>query len=173
MTTTNNLTAERLRYLLAYDSLTGDFTWLRPTSNRVYAGRKAGRLDSHGYVVCGIDGVSYYGHRLAWLHTYGTLPSKSLDHINGNPADNRIVNLREATHAENYQNLGLRKTNTSGFSNVSWSKPHKKWASYIMRDGKKRHLGLFDDPEVAHNAYLAAKSVTHTFSPVPRHLRDD
>lgn len=94
----------------------------------------------------------------------------SYDHINGNRSDNRISNLRLAQHRENGQNQALRKTNTSGKHGVSWSKPHNKWAAYIMKDGRKRHLGLFDSLEDAGDAYLAGKARLHQFQPVPRDL---
>ena len=42
-------------------------------------------------------------HRLVWVLVYGRFP-KQIDHINGNPKDNRIENLREVNQSENDMN---------------------------------------------------------------------
>ena len=165
-----NLTLDRLKKVLSYDHTTGVFHWRVSTSNRVKAGRMAGRDNGVGYLRLMLDRRLYYTHRLAWMYVHGTMPEVEIDHINGNRSDNRISNLRLAQHRENGQNQVLRKTNTSGKHGVSWSKPHNKWAAYIMKDGRKRHLGLFDSLEDAGDAYLAGKARLHQFQPVPRDL---
>lgn len=164
----NKITAERLRSLLSYDSATGIFAWLKPTSNRVSVGCRAGRDNGNGYRRINIDGRSYYEHHLAWLHVHGEWPEYEIDHRDGERSHNWISNLRPATHEENGQNQPLRSTNTSGAHGVSWSKPHSKWAAYIWTGGKKKHLGLFVNREDASRAYLAAKRELHAFQPVPR-----
>lgn len=40
-------------------------------------------------------------HRIAWAMVNGRWPPDEIDHINRNRADNRLANLREATHLEN------------------------------------------------------------------------
>lgn len=165
-----DLTLDRLKKVLSYDRTTGVFYWRVSTSNRVKAGRMAGRDNGVGYLRLMLDRRLYYTHRLAWMYVHGTMPEVEIDHINGNRSDNRISNLRLAQHRENGQNQALRKTNTSGKHGVSWSKPHNKWAAYIMKDGRKRHLGLFDSLEDAGDAYLAGKARLHQFQPVPRDL---
>ena len=42
-------------------------------------------------------------HRMAWALYYGRWPSQ-IDHINGDPTDNRLCNLREVSHSENNAN---------------------------------------------------------------------
>tara|TARA_R110000822_G_scaffold133729_1_gene271212 strand:+ start:244 stop:696 length:453 start_codon:yes stop_codon:yes gene_type:complete len=62
-------------------------------------------------------------HRLVGLHYLANPDNKiCLDHINRNSGDNRLENLRWATHSENQQNTGVRKDNTSGIKNISYSK---------------------------------------------------
>lgn len=162
------LTAERLGEVLAYEPDTGIFRWRIRPSNRVKVGAVAGRSNGNGYTRICIDGVNHYAHRLAWLAVHGKHPAGEVDHSNGNRADNRIANLRVGTHAQNAQNQPLRVTNTSGRHGVSWSKPHGKWAAYIVKAGRKSHLGLFDCIVKAGEAYMAAKARMHAFQPVPR-----
>ena len=78
-----------------------------------------------------------------------------VDHINGNPLDNRKSNLRICTHAENQRNRGANKNNTSGYKGVSWHKRNKKWACQIKHNYKKIHVGNYATPEEAARAYDA------------------
>ena len=126
-----NLTQDRLKYLLSYDSETGVFVWVRTTSNRVSVGSRAGRDNGNGYRRINIDGCPYYEHVLAWLYTHGEYPRVEIDHKDGDGYNNCISNLREATHLENGQNQSLRSTNTTGAHGVSFSKLHKKYEAYI------------------------------------------
>jgi hypothetical protein len=162
---------ERLRQLLDYDPETGIFTRRITTSSRALKGTKAGRNNGNGYLRIMIDGYTDYAHRLAWFHFYGEWPEFEIDHIDGNGKNNRILNLRDGTHAENFQNLSIRNTNKSGRTGVSWSKLHSKWEAYIWVNSKKKHLGLFDDLNEAGGAYLKAKQELHHFQPTPRGAR--
>ena len=138
------ITADQLRALLHYDPDTGFFRW-REGIDHWRAGLPAGTLykqrpngpkrvaiiigtaSEEKYKVIGVRRRVYKAHRLAWLYVYGEWPDGEVDHINGDPADNRIVNLRVATSAENCRNRGLRADNTSGIKGVSWSKRSKRW----------------------------------------------
>jgi hypothetical protein len=81
-----------------------------------------------------------------------------IDHINGNPLDNRKSNLRICTRAENQSNRGPQKNNTSGYKGVSYKKPSKswkaqKWRAQINCRGESICIGYFDTPEEAARAY--------------------
>lgn len=76
-----------------------------------------------------------------------------VDHINGNGLDNRRVNLRSATEAQNSKNRRRRSDNTSGFKGVYWHAQRGRWAVCAFVNGKNRHLGLFDDITEAAQAY--------------------
>lgn len=103
------LTAERLRELLTYDPETGEFRW-RYTRGCRARGQIAGTVTCLGYLTIAIDGRKYKAHRLAWLHVHGEWPYPEIDHINRIKLDNRLVNLRRATRAENNANrVVLRK----------------------------------------------------------------
>lgn len=164
------LTAVRLRTVLDYDLDTGLFKWRISTSNRALAGSVAGRSNGNGYRRIMIDHGTYYAHRLAWFYVYGEWPVDELDHADGNRSNNRILNLRPATHAENGQNQPLRCSNSSGKHCVSWHKHAFKWCAYIWVSGKKKHLGLFESIDDASAAYLKAKAMHHQFQPIPRDL---
>lgn len=161
------LTQSRLKELLHYDPETGVFVWRIPRGS-AKTGDVAGCPHPEGYRKIMIDRKIYLAHRLAWLYVHGAWPKDEIDHRNGVRADNRFTNLREATRAENGQNLKIRADNTSGFIGVSWYKPARKWQAHINLAGRNKNLGCFDTPEAAHAAYLAAKAEHHTFQPTIR-----
>lgn len=146
---------ENLKRILRYSKSTGQFVWRVKYSKKVVAGAVAGGLNSAGYVVIGIDGKTYYAHRLAWFYVTGVWPSQ-IDHKNGNRSDNKWSNLRIATHQQNILNAKRASNNTSGSKGVSWHKAAGKWSAYIILDGKKRHLGLHETPSEAHAEYMKA-----------------
>jgi len=76
-----------------------------------------------------------------------------VDHKNGNPLDNRRENLRIATILQNNQNRCSNKNSTSPFKGVSWEEDRQKWRVQIFSDGKKIHIGRFDDQIEAAKAY--------------------
>lgn len=167
----DSLTQTHLKEWLHYARETGVFTWRARPSNRVSIGAVAGSLSqARGYWTIYIGGRNYQAHRLAWLYVTGDWPVAQIDHVNGAREDNRFVNLREASPAENRQNTGLNRNNTSGFVGVSFDKAKGKWRATIWVGYVQQHLGRFDTPEAAYTAYLAAKAQHHTFNPVPRDL---
>ena len=85
----------------------------------------------------------------------------TVDHINGNSLDNRRSNLRQATQSENMRNVGLTCANTSGAKGVHWLKSASKWQARIRHEGKRIHLGLFDNLDDARAAYQSAAVRLH------------
>jgi hypothetical protein len=156
-----SLTAARLREVLSYDPDTGIFTW-RVSRGTAKAGSVAGSPDKDGYVILGLYGRLYKAHRLALFHAYGSMPDTHIDHRNGVPGDNRLSNLRPATRSGNCQNQRCaHSNNVSGLLGVS--QDGNRWRAQIQVDGVNRYLGLFNTPELAHAAYLAAKALYHPF----------
>lgn len=82
--------------------------------------------------------------------------SRQVDHIDGNGLNNRRGNLRIATESENNFNRDIQRNNTSGFRGVSFHRGTGKWMSQTTVKGKYHNLGLYETPEQAHEAYLAA-----------------
>mgnify|MGYP003544058816 CR=1 FL=1 len=145
------LTPSQIRDVLDYDVETGVLTW-RISSGTRKAGQKAGGIALE-YLSVGIKGKRYQAHRLAWAHYFGEWPSGEVDHINRDKLDNRIVNLRVASRAQNGANCSLSKSNTSGAKGVTWVRREGKWQAQIMVGRKHRHLGYFDSVATAAAAY--------------------
>jgi len=138
------ITQKRLKELLSYNTETGLFTWLVSTG-KARAGSVAGTTSTNGYVYITANGTRRGAHRFAWMYVYGKFPKNDIDHINHNPADNRISNLREVTRAENMRNASLSKANTSGVTGVGLFRRDNKHHSQIMINGETIHLGYFDN----------------------------
>lgn len=90
------------------------------------------------------------------------LPGQVIDHINRDKLDNRRINLRFVTVAENAWNvIEADPRSSTGFRGVTLHEETGKWRARICRHGNNRSLGLFDTPEEAHAAYCAAKLILH------------
>ena len=169
---TSDITPEFVREYLHYDPNTGLFTWLKTIRHggKAKVGAVAGVKTVNGRIAIGISKCRFYAHRLVWLYVYGRWPEKHIDHIDGDPSNNRLFNLREANQSQNLQNLSRKpkKSNTSGFIGASWSKHHQRWVATIRINGKQTYLGRFHTAELAHAAYCKAKAEHHKFQPVLR-----
>ncbi len=167
--TINNLTADFVKSVLDYDPLTGELRWKKrfdfnkcDAFNTRFAGKLAGNIDqSTGYKKVYINGRHYYIHRIAWLIVTGKWPVHEIDHINCNKADNRWHNMREANHCENARNRGGDPRNITGIKGVHWRKRANRWTSSIRVNKKLIHLGYFNSPKEAHNAYRNAAEKFH------------
>lgn len=155
----STLTVERLRGLLDYSQETGVFTW-RESRGKAKAGAVAGCREHRGYIVISIDGVRYYAHRLAVLHMTGRWPAAFVDHRSGNKGDNRAAELRDVAHAVNQQNQRTASANNK-LGVLGVRKFGKRFRSAICVGGAAKHLGTFDTPELAYDAYIAAKRRLH------------
>lgn len=147
------LTQSELKSLFHYCEESGIFTRIKTTSSRAIAGDIAGYVDSAGYLQIRIGKTLHRAHRLAWLYVYGYFPAHHVDHINRNPSDNRIANLREATASENLRNTAVPVSNTSGYKGVTFSKAANKWMARCTVNRKDNYLGLFATAELASAAY--------------------
>lgn len=139
------ITQKELKEHLYYEPKTGIFTWIRHFGGATSPGKIAGCLHKeNGYIQIQINRNQIYAHRLAYLYVYGFLPEHNLDHINRNKTDNRISNLREASHQCNAINCGISKNNTSGIKGVSWHKYRKKWVAQIKFNMKGINMGDYE-----------------------------
>lgn len=154
------VTQELLKELFEYKD--GNLYWIKKPSKKspIVVGEKAGYKRPTGYIAIGINKKMYLVHRLVYLYHFGTFPNV-LDHIDGNPSNNCIENLREATHRENSLNSRIRYDNTSGYKNVSWHKLRKKWYVQMKVNGKPTPIGYYDDVELANKAAIMAREKYH------------
>ena len=141
---------------LNYDQETGVFTWKHDGTRGVKAGHVAGSRMTSGYIALSVSGKKALGHRIAWLFAHGEFAQGNIDHINRDKSDNRISNLRLATHEQNAQNRLKNCKNTSGYKGVTWHKRDKRWQAAITIKGKVLHLGYYKNPEQASIAYIEA-----------------
>lgn len=133
-----------LREYFDYNPESGALTWVK-SRGRTAVGTKVSGLDARGYFRIGFHKQRFFAHRVAFALYYGRWPTNEIDHIDGNRGNNRISNLREATHAENMRNRTIHSTNVSGISGVSWHKARRKWRAQIGGTKDRKHLGLFDN----------------------------
>lgn len=94
-----------------------------------------------GYPATHSHGKTVVLHRLMFPNADG-----ELDHINGDKLDNRRSNLRIVTHQQNAYNQRRRRTNTSGYIGVSHTRELGSYEAYIHHQGRKYHLGIYNDP---------------------------
>ena len=93
-----------------YSPDTGEFIWIK-SRHGVRVGAVAGTVDK-GYRRITIDYKQYFAHQLVWLYHHGDFPEKGIDHINGNPSDNKLGNLRVVSQVENGRNQKRSTRNT-------------------------------------------------------------
>lgn len=147
---------ERIKQLFDYDAQTGHLLWRAKGRGRVKT-RPAGTRLSTGYIGVVVGKRRYLAHRICWVVHFGAWPSDQIDHINGDKADNRICNLREATNAQNGKNARTPISNTSGVCGVTYDKVNRRWRSLIKVNGRQIHLGRWQSFEDAVKARKVAE----------------
>jgi len=167
---------QHLKTLLDYDPLTGQLTWKqRPESmfpsphharawNTRYAGQAAfTSTDRKGYHVGAIDDQHLRAHRVIYMLMTGQDPQQ-IDHIDGDPANNRWANLRSLPGRLNQKNMKRPRNNQSGHIGVFWLQDKQRWLAYITSDKKRINLGHFEDINDAIAARKQAE-IDHGFHP--------
>lgn len=142
---------------LSYNPETGVFIWIKNNkSGRKLIGKDPTSANNHGHLKICISGYRYYAHRIAWFFVTGDQPNV-IDHINGDPSDNRFCNLRNCTQAENMMNHGC-KTNKSGLPCGVTVTPAGRYRARIEHNGQVFRMGMFSTAEQAEAAYLNKRS---------------
>lgn len=160
--------AEYLRTLLRYDPATGKLYWRErgreqfktikgwQTFDRFFAGKEAGGVrgrEKRVYLKLP-EGV-FMAHRIAWTMYHGSPPEHVVDHIDGDPSNDRINNLRAVSFAVNGRNRRAPSNNTSGVSGVSWYTRAARWRGNVRMDGKvvwQKFFKTLDEAAVATRA---------------------
>lgn len=143
-----------LMELIDYDPVKGTFHWTH--SPLVYInmrGKETGLTGSRGHRQIIINKTCYRAHHIAWCIMTGEWPEQ-VDHIDNDRANNKWLNLRKASSAENMFNRVMNKNNSTGYKGVC--KRRSKYEAQIQVNGSKVSLGTFTDPLEAAKAYDAA-----------------
>lgn len=95
---------------------------------------------------------SYSIHRLVY-ESFNGKTELQVDHINSNKHDNKLSNLQCLTQRENTIKYFLEINKSSNYIGISWHKKVKKWVAKITINGKRVHLGCFDNEKDAADCY--------------------
>ena len=154
-----DVTPAILRKHFTYNPITGELLWKLPTSKMHKPKDVAGNLDKKGYHVVCIKGQTYFVHRVAWAMMEGKWPTKEIDHIDRNPANNSWDNLRQVTRSQQNQNKGTRASSVSGVTGVRYRANEKRWTARLHLQGKDKWLGSFKTKEAAIDARIKAEQL--------------
>lgn len=126
-------------------------------------GRALGYDNGLGYLKVHTYKKKYFIHVLIWeMFNPPKKDGEFIDHIDGNKKNNKIENLRIVDRSGNSQNTRRPRINSStGYLGVSKEKNSKKYRATIGKNGKKIHIGTFDNPIDAHKAYVSHKRKIH------------
>jgi hypothetical protein len=152
--------ATAIRAAFDYNPETGILSWKKrpgidkPANvfNAEFAGKPTGCPNGCGYLRVLWNKKHYVAHRLAWVHFYGSEPTRAVDHINGNRADNRIANLREANDSQNMVNARNRPMNKTGFRGVTLRRDGRFYAGTRIK-GASVSFGYHNTASEAARAY--------------------
>ena len=152
-------TQERLQELFDYCP-SGNLIRIKKTGKKGKLGQIVGhKCKRHGYIEVGIDGAKYFLHRLIWKFHTGKDPVENIDHINRDPTDNRIENLRECNQHQNCGNCKPAK----GYNKQTLC---DTYVAKIKVNRQRIYLGTFPTPDLAQQAYQTAhKHYFGDFSP--------
>jgi hypothetical protein len=173
MATISRITPETVRQLISYTPETGDMRWKErgpeffkdgeksamhqsKVWNSRYAGRPVHCAAKGNRPTFSLLGSKHPASHVAWLHHHGTPPEFVIDHIDGNPRNNRIENLRDVLSAVNSMNCKMPLTNTSGMSGVHLDKGTGNWFARLEWKGRVISLGSFKTIAEAKAARQAA-----------------
>lgn len=163
---------DTLNAMFTFDPETGSLLWKERIDARGhrtsrYVGKPAGTKYPGGYLRITIGKLSFGAHRIVWAMHHSTPPEDmEIDHIDHNPANNRIENLRLTTKAQNQWNQRVR-TGSSQFKGVIWNKRDRRWQAQIKYAGVHQSLGYFTDETQAARAYdRAARALMGEFAHV-------
>lgn len=156
------ITHFEVQALFIYNAETGKLFWHNPKGKQ-NSTTALGRYHPDGLLISignKPNQKTYRVARLIWFYVHGVWPAQIIDHINRNPFDNRLNNLREASHTQNSANLSVKANNIGGLKGAFYRAKVKKWGSSIRIAGKRKWLGCFDTKEEAHAAYMQAAKET-------------
>lgn len=154
------ITHVELLSLMTYDPGTGIFRWREYRYPR-RPDLVVGFMSDTGYLRCKIGPQTFPLHRLAWFYVHKRWPSGQIDHINLDKTDNRLSNLRDATHAQNKTHTEVYRNNRLGVRGVRKKNRGLRYEARITHEGRVIHLGHYLTIEEAAAARKAAERLLH------------
>lgn len=146
-------------HLFRYDEETGRLFWKNKSHPRSHAqiGSEVGtkRVDGRHEII--VKGHHFRTHRVIWFMANGVWPKDEIDHLDGDPSNNRLDNLREATRSENARNMRKRHNSQVCMNGVYWQKRDGRYQVYIGAGGRQKYLGYFANLDDACAARRAAE----------------
>lgn len=139
----------------------------------IYGGRKhsrlmirkdtpAGSLTNRGYWSVEINNKGYSAHRVAYAiyHNISLPAHLVIDHLDRNPSNNNISNLRLVTNSENNKNRNFGNKDRLGiiFSGVSKT-DYYRWRVVWYEDGKRKSKSFKLSNHLESNNFETAKEL--------------
>lgn len=143
----------------------GRLTWKVDRRIKV-KGKDAGSKRPDGYVCTRLGTKRYLVHRIIFAMWHGHMPDV-IDHIDGDPSNNRIENLRSADNRKNQWNRKLDYRNKLGVKNVYWHARDKTYGVRMKVAGRMKTVGYDKDLEFAE--LLATMAREKFFGEFARH----
>jgi len=149
----SELTQAELKEVLRYEPESGKWFWIKTSKYRKSnLGKEAGCVSKSGNLKgrrsINVRGKLYLASRLAWLYMTGKWPKHMIDHMDGNPSNDKWENLRDIRRGENVRNSMKR--------GYTWCNDRSKWRVRYRLNGKLNHIGYFNCQLDARAAYLSA-----------------
>jgi hypothetical protein len=138
----------------------GVLYWKHDRRSNKLKGKKVGALSSTGRLGVKLLGKQYLVHRIIYAMHHGNC-AEYVDHIDGNPLNNKIENLRAATMSENAINSKPRAKTKSGVKGVTWHGRDKLWHVRLRVGGEQKSFGYFKDLVEATSVAKAARLQHH------------
>jgi len=162
---------EALREFLRYQPETGrlfwrerDARWFKSANhhsgwNKKHANREVTCVSGSGYLVVHIFRTRFFAHRVIWAISNDAWPEQ-IDHIDGNPRNNKLSNLRSVTCAENMRNKARYRHNKCGHYGIlhlpKKGTTPERWLAVVNRKKLGRFFSLEEALAARDAAILAA-----------------
>jgi len=110
---------------------------------------------ANGYVAGTV--IEQGARKRVYLHRWllDAQPGQLVDHLDGNPLNNRRANLRLATRSQNQANRRRNRTSRSRYKGVTWHQGQQRWMARLQVNGRRITIGYYADPLQAAYEYDA------------------
>ena len=159
----NPITADDVSMLndcLTLNAERGVLTWKKKIAKKAVVGAEAGSAHSDGYRVVQIFKRRMLVHRVIYAMVHGECIGE-IDHINGNPSDNRPCNLRVVTRSQQNMNKKPSRTNKFGVPGVCFYPRFNLYNARVRVNGRRISLGYYKTLDEAYEVYKKAVEQYH------------